>query len=228
MRIFCGLICRSTVSPASSSRRRASPMVLRAVDHDGVEVEAVQVVPGFLRRDGEAGLVDQPDQVVDVHRHRAGEALGRHHREVAGRQHRQVEARAAGGHGQTGVLAREAQRDVSAFRQLADDLVEGVRRRRDLARLVDLGHGLVDDLHVQVSGGEGQAVAVGRQEHVRQDGNGVAALDGALHMSKRAEQSGAFNRQLHIGPGSPIARRRRITRAGARPEGRGLATLANS
>lgn len=39
---------------------------------------------------------------------------------------------------------------------------------------------------------------------------------------------GAFNRQLHFCPGSPIVRARRITRESARPEWRGLATLAES
>jgi hypothetical protein len=92
-----------------------------AVHDDRVHVEAVQIVARLLRRDGEAGLVDQPDQVVHVDADAAGEAIGAHHREVAGRQHRQVEAAAARRDGQARVLAGEAERDVGALGQLADD-----------------------------------------------------------------------------------------------------------
>ena len=84
-----------------------------------------------------------------------GKPVRRHHREVAGRQHRQVEARAAGLHLQARVLAGVAQRDVGAFGQLADDLVEGVGRRGDLAGALHLGRGCVGDLHVEVGGREG-------------------------------------------------------------------------
>ena len=129
---------------------------LAVLDH-GVEVEAVQVVARLLGGDREAGLVDQPDQVGGVDGDRIGEPLGRHHREVAGRQHRQVEARAPGLHRQARILAGVAQRDVGALRQLADDLVEGVRRRGDLAGALDLGRARVGDLHVEVGGREGDA-----------------------------------------------------------------------
>jgi hypothetical protein len=126
---------------------------------DRVEIEAVQIVAGLFGRDRETGLVDQTDQLVGIDRDAARQAVRAHDREVAGRQHRQVEARTAGLDHQAGVIAAEAQRDVGAVGQLADDFIEGVGRRGDLAGDVDLSQALVDDLHVQIGRRERQRVA---------------------------------------------------------------------
>jgi hypothetical protein len=165
---------------------------------DGVQVQAVQIVAGLFGRDREPGLVDQPHQVVGVDRDPARQAVAAHHREVAGRQDRQVEARAAGLDHQAGVVAAEAERDVRAVGQLADDFIQRVGRGGDLAGLVDLGQALVDDLHVQVGGRERQGVAVGRQQDVRQDRDGVAALDDALHVTQRLQQRRPLDGKLHF------------------------------
>jgi len=77
-----------------------------------------------------------------------------------------------------------------------------VGRGRDLALDVHLGLGLVDHLHVQVGGGERQAVAPGAQQHVGQDRNGVATLDHALDVPQGPEKRGSFDGQLHmVSPG---------------------------
>jgi hypothetical protein len=70
--------------------------------------------------------------------------------------------------------------------------------RGDLAGHVDLGQALVDDLHVQVGGRERQGVAIGRQQDVRQDRDGVAALDDALHVTQRLQQRRPLDGKLHI------------------------------
>ena len=58
---------------------------------------------------------------------------------------------------QARILAGVAQRDVGALGQLADDLVEGVGRRGDLAGALHLGRGSIGDLHVEIGGREGDA-----------------------------------------------------------------------
>jgi len=72
-----------------------------------------------------------------------------------------------------------------------------VGRRGDLAGLIHLGQGLVDDLHVEVRRRETEAVAICREQDIGQDRNRIAALHGALHMSQRLQQRRAFNGQLH-------------------------------
>jgi hypothetical protein len=177
---------------------------LAVLDH-GVQVEAAEVVAGLLGRHGEAGAVDQADQVAGVDGDAAGQTLGAHLREVAGRQHRQVELRAARLDSQPRIVAGEAQGDVGALGQLADDLVEGVGRGGDLALALDPGRRLVGDLHVEIGGRERHGLSVGREQHVGQDGDGVAPLDHALHMPERLQQRRPLDRQLHSSVQVPAA-----------------------
>lgn len=84
----------------------------------------------------------------------------------------------------------------------------------DLQSLLDvhLGLGLVHHLHVEIGGGERQAVAPGAQQHVRQDRNGVAALDHALNVPEGFQERGTFDGQLHVvspGPRRLYQRRRK-------------------
>ncbi len=170
----------------------------RAPVGDGVQVKAVQVVARLFRRDGEAGLVDQPDQGLGLEADAGREPVLGHHREVAGRQHRQVELRAAGRDLQPRVVGGVAQLHVRAFGQLADDLIEGVGGGGDLAGRLHRGGGLVNDLHVEVGGREGQRLLVGGQEHIGQDRDGVASFHDALHVAEGLEERRALDGQPHL------------------------------
>ena len=80
---------------------------------------------------------------------------------------------------------------------------------------LDLGLGLVDHLHVQVGGGEGQPVAPGAEQDVGQDRNGVAAFDHALDVAQGLEERGTFDRKLHVvSPGAARLERPRLNGLG--------------
>ncbi len=159
-----------------------------------MQVQAVQIVARLLGGDGEAGFVDQADQVAGVDGDPARQPFRRHHREIPGREDRQIEFRAAGGDLQPGIVGAEAQFDLRALGQFAHDLVESVGGRRDLSLAVNAARRFVDDLHVQVGGRESHGVAVGGQQHIGQDRDGVAPLHHALHVSQRFQQGRALDR----------------------------------
>jgi ParB family chromosome partitioning protein len=71
----------------------------------------------------------------------------------------------------------------------------------DLARLLDPGLGLVDDLHVEVSGREAEPAPLGREQNVGQDRDCIPALHRALDVAQGFQEGGALDRQLHqLGP----------------------------
>ena len=51
--------------------------------------------------------------------------------------------------------------------------------------LADLGRHRLDDLDIEIGGGQLDAVALRLDQNVGQDGDGVAPLDHALHMVER-------------------------------------------
>src|SRR5690606_10725830 len=125
----------------------------------------------LLGRDGEARAVDQ---VLGLARlqlegvRQVGRAGGR---KVLSRQGRQVEAGPAGLKVQLAVAAG-GELDLGAVGQLADDVVERVRRRRGRRRCRDRRLGLLNDGQVHVRGGQAELPVRRLQQDVRQDGNG--------------------------------------------------------
>ena len=59
-----------------------------------VKVYAVEIVAGFLGRDGEAGLVDQAPQMIPRQLEGIGQIVVGHHRKLGDGQTRESEARA--------------------------------------------------------------------------------------------------------------------------------------
>ena len=85
------------------------------------------------------------------------------------------------------------ERDLGAVGQLSHDVVEHVRGNRARARLLDRGRHAVDDLHVEVGRLQRQLVALGAQEHVGEDRDGVAPLDDAMDVVERLQEVRPFD-----------------------------------
>ena len=67
---------------------------------------------------------------------------------------------------------------------------------------------LVDHLDVQIGGAEHDVVAVGLDQHVGQDRNGVAPFDDGLRLGDGLQKRGTFDAEFHglfpcPGPGMP-------------------------
>ena len=68
----------------------------------------------------------------------------------------------------------------------------------DGALLGHLGGDRLDDLDIEVGGGELDAVAFRLHQDVGQDRNGVAPFDHALHMVEGLEEGRSFDSHPHI------------------------------
>jgi hypothetical protein len=173
----------------------------RAPALDGVEVDTVEVIPRLLGRDRELGLVDEAAQIRwrqrELERHLARGEVG----EIALGQRLQHEAGAAGTDLHLAGIAGGLERDLRAFGELTDDVVDDVRRYGRGAALGGVGIDRLRNLDVEVGRLEAQTRAVAAQQHVREDRDGVAALDDAMHMAERPQQRRSFDRDLH-GPDS--------------------------
>ena len=91
-----------------------------------------------------------------------------------------------------------AELDHGAVGQLAGDLVQGDRGDGGGAGALDHGIGAVQHLDVEVGGAEADLVALGLDQQVGEDRNGVAALDDGLRLADRLEQRRAFDADLHV------------------------------
>ncbi|MEZ0058327.1 hypothetical protein ABIF26_003835 [Bradyrhizobium elkanii] len=104
-------------------------------------------------------------------------------REVALGQGLQREARAAGTHRQHRAVAIGFQHDLRAVGQLADDVVEHVRGHRGRAGGSGFGGQGLRHLEVEVGRFQRQFGALGADQHVAEDRDGVATLDHAVNVT---------------------------------------------
>ena len=121
----------------------------------GVEIDAVEVVTRLLGGDGKLGLVDEPFQIggrdFELVRHVARGQIGK----IALWQRLQGEPGTAGANRQHRAVAGRFEDDLRAFRKLAHDLVEHVRRDRSRAPRAHLGGDRLGHLDVEVGRLEG-------------------------------------------------------------------------
>src|SRR5262245_49170477 len=164
-----------------------------------VQIDAVKVVAGLLGRDRELRLVDQSLEIAghqaEAMRHLAGGKIGK----IGFRQGLQGEARPAGADGERGAIAQRLQHDLRAVGQLAHDVVEHVRRHRGGAGGAGFRRHALDHLEIEVRGLQAQRRFVRPNQHVGEDRDGVAALDDAVHVTKRFQQGSALDGELHEG-----------------------------
>ena len=165
-----------------------------------VQIDAVQVVAGFLGRDRKAGAVDQHPQIGGRQGELMRQLAARHLREILGRQAAELEVGAARTQRQQPVVAGAVQFHLAAVRQLPHDIVERVSGSSGRTGLGDLRRDRFDDLQVHVGGGQRQLTVFGPEHDVGQDGNGVPAFHHTLNMPEGAEEGCAFDRDFHSGP----------------------------
>ena len=118
-------------------------------------------------------------------------------REVLARQARQREPRPPRAQRQAVVGLAELELDLGSVRQLADDVIERVGRRRGGAAGADLRRHLSHHRKVEVGGGEMERAGFGVEADVGEDRDRVAPFDDALNLPQRGQQRAAFYGQLH-------------------------------
>ena len=184
----------------------------------GVQIDAVEIVAGFLGRDRKLRAIDQALDVGGAERKRVRHVAGGKIREVAFRERLQREARAAGADRQHRAIAVGFQHDLRAVRQFADDVVEHVRRHGGGTGGRGFRRQRFSHLEVEVGRLQRQFCVFGADQHVAEDRDGVAALDHAMDVAQRFQQLRAFDGDLHC-----IIRQRWKSRA-TRKARRGIET----
>jgi hypothetical protein len=162
-----------------------------------VQVDAVEIVARLLGRDRKLRLVDQALQGRGPKRELVGHVAGGEIGEVALRQGLEGKARSAGADRQDRAVAGGLKSHLRAFRQLADDFVEHVRRHGGRARGSDLGRNRLDHLQVEIGGLQVERRFFRAHQHVGEDRNGVTALHHAMHVAQRLQEFCALDGNLH-------------------------------
>ena len=91
--------------------------------------------------------------------------------------------------------------DLGTFWQFANDVVKGVRRGGRAAASLDLRRYPFDDLEIHVSSAKckrpAPRLAIGAEQHIRENRDRVAPFDHALHVAQGLQKSGPFDREFH-------------------------------
>ena len=163
-----------------------------------VEIDAVEVVARLLGRDRELRLLDQALEIGGRQREAMRQVAGGEIREIALGQGLQHEARAAGADLHLAHVAGHFERHLRAVRAACARCRRSCRPEPWWSRPRVMSAGIVSVTSMS------RSVAFRRrepssaaQQHVRQDRNGVAALDDAVHVPQRLQQSGALNSNSH-------------------------------
>ena len=188
-----------------------------AVDVDGVEENAVEIVARLLGRDRELGVLDQPLELDRREREAVRELARGEIGEVGRRQSLKGEARAAGAQDQLPRVAGGLEARLRALRQLAHDVVDHMRRNGRRAVLGDVGWNRLGSLEVEVGALQRQPAVPGLDQHVGEDRDGVAPLDDAMDVPKRFKQDRTLDGDLHR-----MKSQVSLTRNAPRKRGRGL------
>ena len=180
-----------------------------------MQIDAVEIIARLLGRDRELGLVDQPLEVLggqrEFVRHLAGGKIGK----IALGQRLQGKPRAPRAQREARAVAGGLEQDLGAFRKLAHDVVEHVRRHGGGPGRADLGRDRLDDLEVEIGGLERELRLVRADQHVGENRDGIAPLHDPVHMAQGSQQLGALDGDFHDGPRLGVV----LGRAGRRSPG---------
>ena len=163
-----------------------------------MHIDAVQIVAGLFSGDGELRFIKQTSQ----HRSVGGEVgvilrCG-HHRKILARQGCQREVRPAGLDGQATGRSIRIQRHQRPIGEFADNLMQGGGGNCGGTSALYLSGRFVDHLNIKVGGAEHHITALGLDEDICEDWNGVAALNHRLRLGHSLQKRCAFNADLHF------------------------------
>ncbi len=181
--------------PVPVGRDRAQQRL--AVGLRDMHIHAVEVITGLLVGDGELRLIDQALQVAGRELEPVAQLARRKIGKIAFRQRLQVEARTSRAQLQLAVVVACLQRNLGAFRKLAHDFIERVRRQGSGAGLADIGGNRFCDFEIEIGRLELQAGAAGAQKDIGEDRNRRAPLDDAMDVTERFKQSRSLKRNFH-------------------------------
>ena len=170
---------------------------LGALALGGMQINAVEVVTGFLGADGEPRAVDQPAQRLRREAEPVRQRARRHGREILHRQHHEAGRVPARPQRQLGVAAGMIQFHLGAVGQPADDLIQRRGRRGAGAVAGRAGGHVLHDRDFHVGGGERQLALAHGDHDVGEDGDRIAPLHHALDMGQGLHQRGAVRLQFH-------------------------------
>ncbi len=126
-------------------------------------------------------------------RHLAWNEVGK----IGFRQGLQREARATGTDREYGAVAGRLQHDLCAFGQFADNVVEHVGGHRRAAAGSCLRGDRVGHLQIEIRRFQAERRAIGADEYVGENRNGVAPLHRTMHVAERSQQLGTLHGDLH-------------------------------
>ena len=150
-----------------------------------MQINAVQIIARFFDRNGKPRFVNQAPQIA------AGQGKGdrhfvlRHSRKILARQRLQGKTGAPGGQIQppTGFIHRQF--DLRPVGQFAHNIVKHMRRCGYRAGLGHFRLNPFTHLDFQIGRGEAKHAIIRLQQHIRQNRDGIAPFDNALHMIER-------------------------------------------
>ena len=134
-----------------------------AFDIGRVQKNAIEVIARLFIGNRELGFVDQPLEVAGGEVESVTEFARGEVREIAVRQSLQVEPRTPGAQLQPAGIAIRFERNLRAVRQLADNLIEGMRGDRGRAGGADVRRQSLDDFQVEIGRLQEQAHVFGAQ-----------------------------------------------------------------
>jgi hypothetical protein len=164
------------------------------LDH---EQGAVQVVAGVFTRDRKLRLGDELTQRRRRHGGGIGQVGRGRCRKVADRHRRHLRFESIRRHGHVIAVLRRTELHV-AIGQRSHDLVQLLGRERDGARLFHGRFAAARERHLDVGREQANRIAIGFNQHVRQDGNRVLALDDLLEKLQFTHKIGLPRGEFHV------------------------------
>ncbi len=164
-----------------------------------MQEDAVQIIARFLGRDRKARLVDDLLERLGGQLEAGRQLALGNHGEIVARERGELELGAPCHDRHPAFGGGEAH--LAAFWQLAGDIEQGVRGNGGGAGRLDIGGDMLVDLEIKI-GRHQLDGAVRRRfdQHVGEDGNGIAPLDHRLDVAQALQQGCAFDRGLHWSP----------------------------
>ena len=169
----------------------------RAADVNGVEEDAVEIIPRLLGRNRELGVLDQALELRRGQRESMRELACGEIGKVGGGQGLEGEARAAGAQDELAGVAGRLEAYLRAFREFAHDVVDHVGGNCGRAILGDVGCNQFGRLKVEIGALQREFPVACLDQHIGEDRDGVAPLDDAMHVPKRFKQDRTLDGDLH-------------------------------